>query len=33
MQRRADATHTQDVRQTVASYATYGEAQQAVDSL
>jgi hypothetical protein len=33
MQPRADATHTRDARQTVASYATYGEAQQAVDSL
>jgi hypothetical protein len=33
MQPRADVTHTQDARQTVASYATYGDAQRAVDSL
>ena len=33
MEARVDATKTQDARQTVASYATYAEAQQAVDSL
>jgi hypothetical protein len=33
MEARVDAAKTQDARQTVASYATYAEAQQAVDSL
>jgi hypothetical protein len=33
MQPQADATATQDARQTVASHATYAEAQRAVDSL
>jgi hypothetical protein len=33
MEARVDAATTQDARQTVASYATYAEAQQAVDSL
>ena len=33
MEARVDATKTQDTPQTVASYATYAEAQQAVDSL
>jgi predicted lipid-binding transport protein (Tim44 family) len=33
MEARVDATKTEDARQTVASYATYADAQQAVDSL
>ena len=33
MQAQADATDTQEARQTVASYPTYAEAQRAVDSL
>jgi hypothetical protein len=33
MEAQIDATSTQDARQTVASYPTYAEAQQAVDSL
>jgi hypothetical protein len=33
MEARVDAAKTKDARQTVASYATYPEAQQAVDSL
>ena len=33
MEARVEPTKTQDARQTVASYATYAEAQQAVDSL
>jgi hypothetical protein len=33
MQAQVGATSTQDARQTVASYATYAEAQRAVDSL
>jgi hypothetical protein len=33
MQPQVDSTATQDARQTVASYATYAEAQRAVDSL
>jgi hypothetical protein len=33
MEARVDAAKTKDARQTVASYATYAEAQQAVDSL
>jgi hypothetical protein len=33
MEARVDAAKPQDARQTVASYATYAEAQQAVDSL
>ena len=33
MEARVDATSSQDARQTVASYATYAEAQQAVDFL
>ena len=33
MEALVDAARTQDARQTVASYSTYAEAQQAVDSL
>ena len=33
MEARVEPTKTHDARQTVASYATYAEAQQAVDSL
>jgi hypothetical protein len=33
MEARVDAATAQEARQTVASYATYAEAQQAVDSL
>jgi Heat induced stress protein YflT domain len=33
MEARVDAAKTREARQTVASYATYAEAQQAVDSL